>query len=349
MKVALRLGEMIGLGTRGLCRECPGHHLCVAYLSIIVALLALASCERLSSDGCNGVMDCFASTNGIVLGGDAPMRLAAARDLDSAAAAYSAWFDRKAPPDGLIILDEQSRLSSKLVDTKAWTLDYARSANNGGEGSRPENRSGAKGAASESPFAISETSSEFDVARPGVLAHEICHRHASRAFEQAWGTARDFPHMLDEVAAISCESESMKDERLRQFARSFAKGDFIPWRTFLATGHPLKDDATLKAMSRLARPGSGTVTFDIRPGSAYGLKLALFYSQAAAFGAFLKARSCRGMQVLGHLLSTYDQQKGLDRWLRSNGSRFCLPSSLEAFETAFSNYAGTIEIPAPSA
>lgn len=144
--------------------------------------------------------------------------------------------------------------------------------------------------------------------------------------------------MLDEVAAISCESATMKDERLHQFARSFSKGSYIPWQAFLATKHPLKGDEAMKAMSRLARPGSGTVTFDIRSGSAYGSKLAIFYSQAAAFGAFLEARSCKGMRVFGHLLSTYDSRRGLDQWLRVNGARFCLPSSIGAFETAFSRH-----------
>lgn len=313
------------------------------YLRIIVASISLGSCERFpDGDGCNGVIGCLSSTNGIVLGRDASARHAAARELDSAAAAYFAWFG-KLPPDGLIILNVMSADNAKFIAGTEWTLNYTRSAvsDEGGDRPAPPQRTGDAGAP-ETPFAISETSAEFDIARPGVLAHEICHRHASRAFEQAWGREADFPHMLDEVAAISCESEAMKDERTRQFLRSFATGDYIPWRSFLTTKHPLKDDETMKAMSRLAPLGSGTVAFDIQPGSVYGAKLAVFYSQAAAFGAFLEARSCKGMRVLGHLLSTYDRRQGLDRWLRSNGPRFCLPSSVQAFETAFAHYMGQV-------
>jgi hypothetical protein len=285
-------------------------------------------------DGCNGVIGCLSSSNGIVLGGDSSARLAATLELRSAAAAHSAWFGGKAPLPGLVILDAGSARNAKFVSAKAWTLNYARST---------ESLAGEDGAPLRvvdrwAPFAIDNATAEFDVARPGVLAHEICHRHAYRAFQQAWGPNRVLPDMLDEVAAISCESKDMKAERVRQFARSFTQRNFIPWRDFLGTRHPLKNEEAMKAMSRLAKPGSGAVAFDIQPGSVYGLKLAIFYSQAAAFGAFLDVRSCKGKRVFGQLLSTYDPRQDLDHWLHFNGARFCLPLSVAAFEDSFSRF-----------
>jgi hypothetical protein len=98
----------------------------------------------------------------------------------------------------------------------------------------------------------------------------------------------------------------------------------------------LKDKESIEAMSRLVKSGSGAVTFDVPSGSTYGGKLAIFYAQAAAFGAFLEARSCKGRQVYGQLLSTLDRGQDLDRWLRSNGTRLCLPNSAGAFERSFS-------------
>jgi hypothetical protein len=301
-------------------------------------LVVLANCQRLpENDGCNGVIGCLSSSNGIVLGGDSAARLAATRELQSAAAARSAWFGGRAPRPGLVILDAGSARNAKFVTAKDWTLNYARLADNRAEGDGPSRR-GDDGGAADVPFAVDAAGAEFDVTRPGVLAHEICHRHAHRAFEQAWGPNSVLPDMLDEVVAVSCESKDMKEERIRQFARSVTQGNSIPWRDFLNTRHPLKNQDAMKAMSRLAKPGSGAVTFDIRPGSAYGLKLAVFYSQAAAFGAFLDARSCKGKRVFGQLLSTYDSRQDLDYWLHVNGARFCLPLSVAAFEDAFSRF-----------
>jgi hypothetical protein len=299
----------------------------------LATLLALASCQRqLASDDCNAVIDCLSSRYGIVLGSDAAARVAAMRELRSAAAAYSDWLDGKVPPPGLVILDLKAAHNAKFIRESEWTLNFARSGSGQSGGGEELIRRG------DTPFTASETSGEFDVTRPGILAHEICHYHASRAFKQAQGGSSRLPDMLDEVAAISCESEDMKNERVRQFAQSFTQRSFIAWTAFLETRHPLKNQEAMNAINRLAKPASGVVAFDIPPGSAYGSKLAIFYSQAAAFGAFLDARSCKGKQAFGQLLSTYDPRQGLDRWLHSNGARFCLPSSVAAFEESFSQY-----------
>ncbi|MFL6843385.1 MAG: hypothetical protein ACJ8ER_00710 [Allosphingosinicella sp.] len=144
------------------------------------------------------------------------------------------------------------------------------------------------------------------------------------------------PDMLDEVAAISCETDELKRTRLDLFAQLFAEGKIIGWDAFLATRHPLKTDpAMIRALSALEKSGGSAVTFDIKPGSSYARKVALFYSQGAAFGAFVRARSCAGERVIGLLLTTYDPGEGLDRWLHTKGAGLCLPGSAKQFGEAF--------------
>lgn len=91
----------------------------------------------------------------------------------------------------------------------------------------------------------------------------------------------------------------------------------------------------IRALEQLSKSGRGAGVFDIKPGSSYGSKVAVFYSQAAAFGDFVNTRSCRGSQAIGSLLTTYDARTGLDQWLRSNGAGFCLPDSLARFDQSF--------------
>jgi hypothetical protein len=145
--------------------------------------------------------------------------------------------------------------------------------------------------------------------------------------------------MLDEVAAISCETQELKRARLDQFARRFADGKLIPWDRFLVTRHPLKTDAAMvRALSQLRRSGKSAVVFDIKPGSSYAGKVALFYSQAATFGEFVSARSRRGREAIGELLATYDPREGLDQWLRAHGTGLCLPPSTAEFEASFAAF-----------
>ncbi|HEX8126670.1 MAG TPA: hypothetical protein VF548_13925 [Allosphingosinicella sp.] len=281
--------------------------------------------------------------NGVVIGRDSRERLLAARELDSAAASYSAWFPGKPAVAGLVLLDSSAARRASLVRGTSWTLTYDLASKPGMEGlsaiARPGPSNARDWARGKGPLlAARDKNVVFDVTRPGVLAHEICHRHAARAFAQAWSPSRKLPDMLDEVAAISCETEELKAGRLELFARLFADGKLIPWDGFLVTRHPLKEDpAMIRALAGL---GKGAVAFDIKPGSSYELKVALFYAQAAAFGDFVNRRSCRGRQAIGNLLATYDPREGLDHWLRSSGARFCLPASVGKFEESFSQAMG---------
>jgi hypothetical protein len=153
------------------------------------------------------------------------------------------------------------------------------------------------------------------------------------------GADEILPDMLDEVAAISCETRHLRSAKLDLFARLFGEGKLIPWDGFLVTRHPLKaDPAMIRALAQLGKSGRGAMAFDLKPGSSYAGKVALFYSQGAAFGDFISTRSCRGRQAIGGLLATYDPREGLDQWLRSNGARFCLPTSISGFEESFSRF-----------
>jgi hypothetical protein len=123
------------------------------------------------------------------------------------------------------------------------------------------------------------------------------------------------------------------------FERRLADEKLIPWDVFLNTRHPLKTDAGMvSALSQLRRSGKSAVVFDVKPGSSYAGKVALFYSQAAVFGQFVSARSCRGRGAVGELLTNYDPRAGLDQWLRAHGTGLCLPRSMTEFEASFAAF-----------
>jgi hypothetical protein len=306
-----------------------------------ILFLALGSCQGSSEPAsCGGASDCLASAPGVVIGRDASARRAAGRELLSAATSYSAWFPGEKAAPGLIVLDKAAAGKASLVRGTLWTLKYDLAAKPALDGGLPR-PAGPKAAThgawgNGTSLAVSQENGEFDVTRPGVLAHEICHRHASRAFARTWRRRVALPDMLDEVAAISCEGEELRAARFDLFARLFADGKVIPWDGFLVTKHPLKSDpATIRALASLGNSGRDTVTFEIKRGSSYERKVALFYSQAAVFGDFLATHSCQGRQAIGNLLVTYDPRETLDQWLRSNGTRLCLETSVGEFEEAF--------------
>lgn len=310
--------------------------------SIAFLWLALAGCDRLDpTPDCLGAPSCLQSEHGVVVGRDDSARRAAVRELGSAAATHRQWFDGRPASPGLVLLDPAAKAHVRRIRGTRWTLTYDLAIQRAAESLAGPPQIPAGGAARDerdpaTPFSVSRSNGDFDVARPGVLAHEICHRHALRAFDSAWRGKTALPDMLDEVAAISCETDALRASRLDLFARLFAAGELISWNGFLATRHPLKTDPEMiRTLARLGKAGAGAVTFDIEPGSAHEGKVALFYSQAAAFGDFVAARSCRGRRAIGALLTTYDPRQGLDRWLRDRGAALCLPRSLGEFEPAF--------------
>jgi hypothetical protein len=283
----------------------------------LAAILALAACQPRSGE-CTGLHNCLSATPGVVLGGDPALRIKAQRDLRLAAATYAAWLGRDAPR-GAVVLDAAARGSSKSLDGMSWRLTYDATMREAlaaaGEGSGPS------------------------LDRPGVLAHEICHKYASLVFRGSRGEDRTIPDMLDEVAAVSCETQALRDERLDDFSRYFGAGGTIPWRRFLLARHPLKaSPAMMAAVQSLQASGKATVTFDLKQGSSSARDVGLFYGQAAAFIEFVKVRSCRGQRAIGELLVSYEPGAGLDPWLRAHGAALCLPTSEPAFARSFAQF-----------
>ena len=300
---------------------------------MMLGTLIVSGCQTFSNP-CRGIERCLSSLHGIILGGSSSSRNAAKRELQQAASTYYSWTG-KSPPSGAVALDQAARRSFESLGAISWRLTFdptiARNlraaivrANDSASGAK----SSSPNESEKSPLPDYEGNSTYDLDRPGVLAHEICHKYASLLFDSVWHKRRDFPDMLDEVAAISCESRQLKSERLDEFSRLVGQGEVIPWDTFLLTEHPLKSDKSINdALQRLQASGSNTVTFSLGTDSSYTRKTDLFYNQGAAFGEFLRTKSCYGGRALGELLVSYDQKKGLNAWLSSHGPRMCLPSS----------------------
>lgn len=291
---------------------------------LLIAVIA-NSCYSEAAD-CSQLADCMSSKHGIIVGRDTAARNAAHQELDLAAATYATWLNR-APPPGVVILDPKRADAFDVVAAGSqsgmfWRLTY-------GEAVREASGAAGHGAA------------RLD--RPGVLAHEICHKYATVAFGAARQRNQALPAMLDELAAVSCETQALRSERLQEFSRHFFNEDTIPWEHFLAAPHPLTGSRAAEEAMRAARlSGRSTLTFTLPPASSLARDVEVFYGQAGAFVEFVRVRSCKGLGAVGSLLLTYDSERGLEAWLRSNGHALCLPTSTRAFAREFQEFMSRI-------
>jgi len=284
---------------------------------------------------------------GIIIGGDAESREKAQQELLDAADTYFLW-THQAAPFGAIILNQRISENEKqhVINGRdlSWSLNYDLTVAKGLSAALSRAKANSPtpsnaGLPVRNVVIVDDVKDFYSVGgRSGVLAHEICHKYASVLWKRSWNGKRALPDMLDEMAAISCETQPAKTERLIQFSK-YADSSYIPFDNSLNTAHPLKTGSRIAAkLQGLALSGQKTLSFQLPSGSDSSKGVAVFYGQAGAFIDYLQASSCSSNKVLGRLLTSYDPESSFDNWLRLNGASLCLPTSVTELDRLFRLY-----------
>lgn len=156
-------------------------------------------------------------------------------------------------------------------------------------------------------------------------AHEICHAY----FSNAMGNL-SFADVLEEIAAISCESDNAIDERVVDFKSLFGEEQLVPWDDFLELDHPLKAEPEFSALIGDAVDEAQTsLSFTINNQTELGRHIDRFYSQSAVFVSVWK-ELCPGRNALGDMATKLSTGVKFSEWIESNELK-CGPRNLRAF------------------
>jgi hypothetical protein len=159
-------------------------------------------------------------------------------------------------------------------------------------------------------------------------AHEVCHAF----FTNAMGN-RPTADVLEEIAAISCESDKGISVRVADFKRLFGERQLMPWDEFLQLEHPLKSEPEFAELIGGAVDKAKTsVSFTIDNRSPLGLNIDRFYSQSALFISVWK-ELCPKQNVLGDLAAKLSSGVKFSSWI-ANKTIKCGPRNVEEFDKA---------------
>lgn len=172
-----------------------------------------------------------------------------------------------------------------------------------------------------------------DERRDAVLntaAHEVCHMFFHNIMD-----TRPYSDALDEIAAISCESDDSINRRVEQFERLMQERPPMEWDTFLRQRHPIKRQAELvEAMNKASEETDEALEFTVDLGSELGRQIDLFYHQSAVFVRFWQQR-CPAQGVLHNFAIAASNDKSFSDWLLTNNFE-CSPRNIQEFEDAIS-------------
>lgn len=158
--------------------------------------------------------------------------------------------------------------------------------------------------------------------------HEICHVFFANSMRGV-----PYSDALDEVAAVSCETDAFLSLRVQDFKAITKRIDPVSWDEFLRMRHPVKGQRELaKALSAGVSRAETSLSFALDSESDLGRSVDLFYSRAAVFALFWQAR-CPGMGVLTDLAESMAENKKFSEWLAASDSE-CVPSSIAEFEVS---------------
>lgn len=173
------------------------------------------------------------------------------------------------------------------------------------------------------PISVSFGERNFDTAM-----HEICHALFSNSM-----AGRSYSDAMDEIAAVSCESDDYLGLRMQDFKKSAGEFDPVPWNEFLEMRHPLKDhNEFAKALRAGASRAETSLGFVLDNESELGRSVDLFYAQAAVFSLYWKAR-CPNENILSDLARSLSEKTKFSEWLAASNSK-CVPGSIADFEAS---------------
>jgi hypothetical protein len=160
--------------------------------------------------------------------------------------------------------------------------------------------------------------------------HEICHAYLSNSMQ-----GRPYSDAVDEIAAISCESDQAINIRVEEFKTRFRKDGIMPWDRFLQLRHPLKAEFRLaKLLGDAVDHAQASLAFSIDSKTDLGREVDLFYSQSAIFVSVWQSL-CPKSNALADMAMKLSPKLRFSDWISSNGLQ-CSPDSLEEFNEAVS-------------
>jgi hypothetical protein len=179
---------------------------------------------------------------------------------------------------------------------------------------------------------------DFDMGGHGVAdtsgdrvetnAHEVCHAF----FSNAMGN-RPTADVLEEIAAISCESDKGIGARVADFKRLFGETQLMPWDDFLQLEHPLKSEPEFAQLVGGAVDKAKTsVSFTIDNRSPLGRNIDRFYSQSALFISVWK-ELCPKQNILGDMAAKLSSGVRFSNWIKNKTIK-CGPRNVEQFDKA---------------
>lgn len=187
----------------------------------------------------------------------------------------------------------------------------------------------------------------------GALPHELAHgwfihsywpRADARANDHYGGPAPDW---MDEMAAVLAEDEAMADSRRARFAAILGGGDqaakakLLDLAGFLSGGHPALPALDLGRQTGRVRVLTGA------EGAAIAQVAGTFYLQARSFADYLRARS-GGPGAYRSAAAAFAGGKDTAGWLRDDGARLNLPTTIEAVERDWRAWAAINPPPSPT-
>ncbi len=147
----------------------------------------------------------------------------------------------------------------------------------------------------------------------GVLSHEVCHFMTSEFVD-----GKTIPMAVEEIMAVSCEPQSLKLERLKQFKQSFKTQSIIPWQKLLTMNHPLDGSAITSKLN-----SNNMEYFTIKNDDPLFNKVSIYYSQVAVFEQFWRT-ACKEGYPIGSRLKNAGPNFNFVAWLKS-GPGGCKP------------------------
>lgn len=187
----------------------------------------------------------------------------------------------------------------------------------------------------------------------GALPHELAHgwfihaywpRAEARANDHYGGPAPDW---MDEMAAVLAEDEAMADGRRAQFAaihggqNAAARARLLDLATFLSGGHPALPKIDVGAQKGRVGVLTGAEA------AAIAQVAGTFYLQARSFADYLRARS-GGSAAYRSAAAAFAGGKDTAGWLRDEGARLNLPTTIAGVERDWRAWAALNPPPSPA-
>lgn len=187
----------------------------------------------------------------------------------------------------------------------------------------------------------------------GALPHELAHgwfihaywpRAEARASDHYGGPAPDW---MDEIAAVLAEDQAMADGRRAQFAAILSGGDaaakarLLDLATFLSGGHP-----ALPKLDVGAQKGRVAVLTGAEA-AAVAQVAGTLYLQARSFADYPRARS-GGPAAYRSAAAAFAGGRDTAGWLRDEGARLNLPTTIEAVERDWRAWVAVTPPPSPA-